>query len=80
MNNSQKIIKMISDFIEAGLISSQDFKRELSTSLKFQKENIASKLDLVTKEEFKVLKKLIEKQQVQINRLNKNKSKKVKKS
>ncbi|MBH90796.1 MAG: hypothetical protein CMG67_01615 [Candidatus Marinimicrobia bacterium] len=80
MNNSQKIIKMISDFIEAGLISSQDFKRELSTSLKFQKENIASKLDLVTKEEFKVLKKLIEKQQVQINRLKKNKSKKVKKS
>ncbi len=80
MNNSQKIIKMISDFIETGLISSQDFKRELSTSLKFQKENIASRLDLVTKEEFKVLKRLIEKQQSEINKLKKNKIKKAKKS
>ncbi len=78
MNNSQKIIKMISDFIEAGLISSQDIKKELSNSLKFQKENMAGKFNLVTKDEFLILKKLIEKQQKEINKLKKN-SKKVKK-
>ena len=81
MNNSQKIIKMISAFIEAGVLSSQDLKKELLTSIKFNKENLASKLDLVTRDEFVVLKKIIEKQQKEINLLKKNKkSKKAKKS
>ena len=69
MDNSQKILKMISGFIEAGIITTQDLKKELSTSLKFQKENFVGKLDLVTKKEFDVLKKIIEKQQKEINRL-----------
>ena len=81
MNNSQKIIKMISAFIEAGVLSSQDLKKELLTSIKFNKENLASKLDLVKKDEFIILKKIIEKQQKEINLLKKNKkSKKAKKS
>jgi|TARA_B100000959_G_scaffold214795_1_gene226153 BMFP domain-containing protein YqiC len=81
MNNSQKIIKMISAFIEAGVLSSQDLKKELLTSIKFNKENLASKLDLVTRDEFIILKKIIEKQQKEINLLKKNKkSKKAKKS
>ena len=80
MNNSQKILKMISGFIEAGILSSQDLKKELSTSIKFKKDNFAGKLDLVTKKEFEILKKLIEKQQKEINKLKKTGSKKVKKS
>tara|TARA_B100002051_G_C16594174_1_gene564419 strand:+ start:152 stop:394 length:243 start_codon:yes stop_codon:yes gene_type:complete len=79
MNNSQKILKMISGFIEAGILTSQDLKKELSTSLKFKKESFASKLDLVTKQEFEILKKLIEKQQKEINKLKKNKSRKARK-
>ena len=75
MNNSEKILKMISGFIEAGIITSQDLKKELSTSIKFQKENFAGKLDLVSKKEFIILKKLIEKQQKEINKLKRNKSK-----
>ena len=80
MNNSEKILKMISGFIEAGIITSQDLKKELSTSIKFQRENFAGKLDLVSKKEFIILKKLIEKQQKEINKLKRNKSKKAKKS
>tara|TARA_Y100001970_G_scaffold16323_1_gene18355 strand:+ start:8653 stop:8898 length:246 start_codon:yes stop_codon:yes gene_type:complete len=81
MNNSQKIIKMISSFIEAGLLTSQDLKKELLTSMKFNRENLANKLDLVTKEEFAVLKKLITKQQKEISTLKKKKkSKKAKRS
>ena len=73
MNNSQKILKMISGFIEAGIISSQDLKKELLTSIKFNKENLAGKLDLVTRDEFIILKKIIEKQQKEINFLKKKK-------
>ena len=80
MNNSQKILKMLSGFIESGILTSQDLKNELSTSMKFQKENFINKLDLVTKKEFEILKKLIEKQQKEINKLKKNKFKKAKRS
>ena len=78
MNNSQKILKMISTFIEAGILTSQDLKKELLTSIKFNKENLAGKLDLVTRDEFIILKKIIEKQQKEINFLKKKKSKKAK--
>ena len=72
---------MISAFIEVGVLNSQDLKKELLTSIKFNKENLASKLDLVTRDEFIILKKIIEKQQKEINLLKKNKkSKKAKKS
>ena len=71
---------MISGFIEAGILTSQDLKKELSTSIKFQKDNFAGKLDLVTKKEFEILKKLIEKQQKEINKLKRSRSRKAKRS
>ena len=81
MNNSQKILKMISTFIEAGILTSQDLKKELLTSMKFNRDNIVDKLDLATKDELVVLKKIIEKQQKEIKYLKKNKKfKKAKKS
>tara|TARA_B100001029_G_C14769465_1_gene290404 strand:+ start:95 stop:340 length:246 start_codon:yes stop_codon:yes gene_type:complete len=73
MNNSEKILKMLSGFIEAGILTSEDLKKELLTSLKFKKEDLVNKLDLVKKEELLVLKKIIEKQQKEINNLKKNK-------
>ena len=81
MNNSQKILKMISGFIEAGILTSKDLKKEVFTTMKFEKDNIINKLDLVTREEFKVLKKIIEKQEKEIKNLKKTKIyKKTKKS
>jgi len=79
MDNSQKFLKMLSDFIEAGILTSQDLKKELLTSIKFKKESLVNNLDLVTREEFVILKKLIEKQQKEIHNLKKNKLKKFKK-
>ena len=73
MNNSQKILKIISGFIEAGILTSQDLKKELINSAKFKKENLVSKLDLVTRDELVVLKKIIDKQQKEINFLKNNK-------
>jgi BMFP domain-containing protein YqiC len=59
MDNSHKFLKMLSDFIEAGILTSQDLKKELLTSIKFKKEKQKNNLDLVTNEEFIKLKKLI---------------------
>ena len=79
MDNSKKFLKMLSDFIEAGILTSQDLKKELLTSIKFKKESLVNNLDLVTREEFIILKKLIEKQQNEIHNLKKNKLRKFKK-
>ena len=73
MKSSEKILKLISSFIETGILTSQDAKKELINSLKFKRDNLIDKLQLVSREEFNVLKKVIERQQNQINLLKKNK-------
>jgi|TARA_B100000929_G_scaffold197572_1_gene156763 BMFP domain-containing protein YqiC len=75
MNNPEKFLKMISSLIETGVLTSQDLAKGLLTSMKFNREKLANKLDLVTREEFIVLKKIIEKQQKEIDNLKKKKSK-----
>ena len=81
MNNSEKILKLISNFVETGILTSQDAKKELINNLKFKRDNLVDKLQLVSREEFNILKKIIEKQQKQIDKLRKNKKvTKVKKS
>jgi BMFP domain-containing protein YqiC len=80
MNNSEKILKLISHFIETGILTSQDAKKELINNLKFKRDNLIDKLELVSREELNILKKVIEKQQKQINQLKKKKTIKVKKS
>jgi BMFP domain-containing protein YqiC len=73
MNSSEKILKLISNFIETGVLTSQDAKKELINNLKFKRDNLIDKLQLVSREEFNILKKIIEKQQKQIDKLKKNK-------
>ena len=73
MNSSEKILKLISNFIETGILTSQDAKKELINNLKFKRDDLIDKLQLVSREEFNILKKIIEKQQKQINQLKKNK-------
>ena len=81
MNNSEKVLRLLSNFIETGIMTSQDAKKELINSLKFRRNNLIDKLQLVSREEFNVLKKIIDKQQKQIDLLKKNKKiTKVKKS
>ena len=75
MNNSEKVLKVLSNFIETGILTSQDAKKELITNLKFKRDTLIDKLQLVSREEFNILKKIIEKQQKQINLIKKNKKK-----
>ena len=74
MNNPEKILRMLSSLIETGVLTSQDIVKGIKTSTKFNKEKIASKLNLVTREEFNVLKKIINKQKKEIASIKKKKS------
>ena len=81
MSNSEKILKTISSLIENGILTSKDIRKEISTDLKFKKDKIINKLELVSREEFEVLKKIVQKQDLTIKKLLKNKkAKKAKKS
>jgi BMFP domain-containing protein YqiC len=81
MSNSEKIFKSLSGLIENGILTSKDIKKEISTDLKFTRDKIINKLDLVSREEFEVLKKIVQKQDTIIKKLMKTKrTKKVKKS
>ena len=73
MNKSEKVLKLLSNFVETGILTSQDAKKELINNLKFRRDNLIDKLQLVSREEFNVLKKIIEKQQKQLNLLKKKK-------
>jgi len=73
MSNSEKILKTISSLIENGILSSKDLKKEISTDLKFKKDKIINKLELVSRQEFEVLKKIVQKQNIEIKKILKNK-------
>ena len=62
--------------IEQGIFSSKDLKKEVENALKFKMENIANKLNFVSREEFEIQKKIIEKLQKDLIKL---KIKKIKK-
>jgi len=81
MSNSEKILKSLSSLIENGILTSKDIRKEISTDWKFKKDKIINKLELVSREEFEVLKKIVQKQDAVIKKLSKNKkTKKVKRS
>ena len=76
MKNSEKILKTISSLIENGILSSKDLRKELSTDLKFKKDQLINKLNLVSREEFEVLKRIVQKQYKIIKELKKKKNSK----
>ena len=78
MKNSEKFFKTISSFIENGILTSKDIQKEISTDMKFKIDKIVRKLNLVSREEFEVLKKIVQNQDSIIKKLKKNK--KVKKA
>ena len=78
MEKYNKLLSNITKLIEKGLFNSKDLRREIENSVKFKMEILASKLDLVKREEFEVQKKIIQKIQKDIVSFKKKKSKKKK--
>jgi len=71
MENKEKILKLLSSLIEKGILTSEDVKNEILTNFKFKKEDIISKLQLVSKQEHEILKKIVLKLEKEIIKLKK---------
>ena len=85
MEKYNKFLRNITELIEKGLFTSKDLKKEAEDALKFKVENIANKLNLISREEFEVQKKRIEKLQKDLIKLKTKKgnnkiNKKIKKA
>jgi len=63
MEKYNKLLENIRELIEKGLLTSKDLKKEVEDSLKFKMEALVNKLNLVSREEFEIQKKVIEKLQ-----------------
>tara|TARA_S200000501_G_C20463603_1_gene586220 strand:+ start:52 stop:291 length:240 start_codon:yes stop_codon:yes gene_type:complete len=79
VSDKEKILKTLSGLLETGILTVNDIKKELTTNFKFKKDDIVGKLDLVSREEFEILKKVVEKLDLKIKKMSK-KTKKAKKS
>ena len=73
MSNSEKLLKTLSSLIENGILTSKDIQKEISTDLKFTRDKLVNKFQLVSREEFEVLKKLVQKQELAIKKLSNKK-------
>ena len=69
MEKYNKFLRNITELIEKGLFTSKDLKKEVENALKFKIENIANRLNLVSREEFEIQKKMIEKLQKDLIKL-----------
>ena len=76
MKKYNKLLRNVIELVEKGLFTSKDLKKEVEDSLKFKMEIIANKLNLVSREEFEVQKKIIEKLQKDLAKLKIQKTKK----
>ena len=77
MEKYNKFLRNITELIEKGLFSSKDLKKEVEDSLKLKMEIIANKLNLVSREEFEIQKKILKKIQKDLMKI---KNKKIKKN
>jgi len=80
MEKYNKLLGNIAKLIEKGLLTSQDLKKMIEDSLKIKLETMTNQLNLVSREEFEVQKKLIQKLQKNINDLKVKKKKTKKKT
>ena len=75
MQKYNKLLRNITELIEKGLLTSKNLKKEAEDSLRFRMEAIANKLNLVSREEFEVQKKIIEKLEKDLIKLKFQKTK-----
>ena len=80
MQKYNKLLRNITELIEKGLFTSKDLKKEVEDSLRFRMEAIANKLNLISREEFEVQKKMVDKLQKDLSKIKEKKNKKFKKA
>ena len=80
MKNSKFIIDKLAKLFEQGLISSKDISSELLNILNSKRDQIVFKMKLTGKDEFDILSKRVENLENKIKKLEKKKTKLVKRS
>ena len=76
MEKYNRFLRNIAELIEKGLFTSKDIKKELENLIKFNIENIKNRLDVVSREEFEIQKKMIEKIKKELIMIKKTKRQK----
>ena len=74
MEKYNKFLRNIAELIEKGLFNSKNLKKEVKDALNFKTENIVNSLNMVTREEFEVQKKIIEKLRKEIDVIKRKKT------
>ena len=82
MSKSKILIDKVAKLIEQGMITSKDLGDEIKNILKFKQDEIINKLNFVSKDEFAIQKKRLDKIEKKLNEVLKKKikPKKAKKS
>ena len=82
MSKSKILIDRIAKLIEQGMVTSKDLGDEIKNILKFKQDEIVNKLNFVSKDEFAIQKKRLDKIEKKLNEVLKKKikPKKAKKS
>ena len=60
MEKYNKFLRNVSGLIEKGVFSSKDLKKQIEDIIKLKLENAATRLNLVSREEFEIQKKVVE--------------------
>ena len=82
MSKSKILIDKVAKLIEQGMVTSKDLGDEIKNILKFKQDEIVNKLNFVSKDEFEIQKKRLDKVEKKLNEVLKKKikPKKAKKS
>ena len=75
MSKSKILIDKLAKLIEQGMVTSKDIGEEIKNILKFKQDEIINKLNFVSKNEFEVQKKRLDKIEKKINEVLKKKLK-----
>ena len=73
MEKYNNLLRNITELVEKSLFTSKDLKKEVEKLLKFKMEIVANKLNLISREEFEVQKKIIEKLQKDLTKIKNQK-------
>ena len=75
MSKSKILIDKVAKLIEQGMVTSKDLGDEIKNILKFKQDEIVNKLNFVSKDEFAIQKKRLDKIEKKLNEvLKKNKT------
>ena len=80
MKNSKFVFDKLSKLFEQGLITSKDLGSEILSILKSKRDEIVFRMKLTSKEEFEVLSKRVENIEKKISSLQKTNKKKTKRA